>query len=184
MTLRKTAGILAILTFVGCGGSRPDYDEACSEGVRMEHMARERQRVLDKAVAEANQFSDQNRCMRALLALPPEQKQRLRLDLLDWSKPDFNAAGMAKADIEAGNRNVLELPTAPAESQPVDPALRGAQTDGGVHRIVLRGAEQTGTGARLVEVYNAVTVPKASAPAALGIERSGASNAVIDGRRS
>ena len=47
-------------------------------------------------------------CMRILFELPPQWKQRLRLDLLDFSAgADLNASVMAEADLTAEHTNIL-----------------------------------------------------------------------------
>jgi len=98
---------------VGCAGGDPQLTarvatlQTENQELRdkVTDLERQLQRIRDdQAEAKAEGLVT---CMRILFELSPQWKQRLRLDLLDFTVKDMNVRVMAEADVAEGHLNVL-----------------------------------------------------------------------------
>jgi len=112
-TVALALSIALLAAGVGCGGGSAELKAkaAALEGENQQlrdevsDLKRELQRIRDKQAEQKKE--GMVICMRILFELAPKWKQRLRLDLLDFSAKDMNAGVMAEADLAEGHVNIL-----------------------------------------------------------------------------
>ena len=113
---RRAAGLIALSAVIGaalggCGGQGEPLKARIAKLEEANLALRGEVADLDRKVAalqgNLRREKDVGICMRILFQLPAKWKQRLRLDLLDFSAGDMNAGVMAEADVAEGRFNVL-----------------------------------------------------------------------------
>ena len=114
----RAAAVLVISAAVlaavgGCGTGSPQLTAriATLEGTNLE--LRDKVNALERELKKIRDDQAEQKtegmvtCMRILFELAPKWKQRLRLDLLDFSAKDMNVGVMAEADVAEGHINIL-----------------------------------------------------------------------------